>query len=426
MDKLGIESGVQCIFEAMKILLVNATDTGGAAVSTFRIYECLKAKGLQVRVLLQKAKKPETIANSDVFAINNKSIIAKIKYALRLKAEAKLLGNKTNNFSTGFWGISIHNHPWVQWADIVHLNWINDSFLKIRTLSDINKPIIWTLHDMWPFTVGYHYMPDDESILPAIDQVIGDDIPVEMYQKVWLNKSKTYQKMDFTIAGSSTWLTDLAKKAPLFKDKNVVCLPTPVNTEFLKVYDSKKARKELNLPSDKKVLLFGSFNVLADKRKGFAELKEALIKLDKDKPELKNYIVLSILGRPNSDSIADIPFECIFLGFKSSEESIMPCYHAADLFVLPSLQDNLPNMCLESLACGTPVVAFNIGGVPDMVKPPLNGFLANSVNEMAEMIDVALNKSTFSKIEIQDDLERRFGHAALFNEYKKLYSSLLT
>ena len=141
----------------MRIVLVNATDSGGAGMATFRLYHALKKLGVEVKVLLQKAKKPEIQENPDVHTLIN-SPFAKVKYLLRTKRERALIGSENpKNFSSGMTGVSIKNHELIKWADVVHLHWINDSFLKTEELSTLGKPIVWTLHDMWPYSCGAHF-----------------------------------------------------------------------------------------------------------------------------------------------------------------------------------------------------------------------------------------------------------------------------
>lgn len=363
----------------MRILLVNTTDSGGAGIATFRLYHALKKAGAEVRILLQKAKKPDTRANPDVKIIASDTL-KKIFYYFRTRREHILIGSEARlNFSTGRTGISIKKHPWVKWADVVHLHWINDSFVKLSELQRLNKPLVWTLHDMWPYSSGTHYEPDSTSIQPPVNSKIRE--------RIWSHKKTVYPSLSLTAVCPSEWLANLARRSETFASVDVNAIPNPIDTSVYRPLNPNK-RNAFGISEDKTVALFGSFNVLGDERKGFAELSSALQKLHEARAELNDKLEIAVIGRQD-DAMADlIPYPVHFLGFHSTDQALVDCYSVADFFVIPSKQDNLPNMCLEAVACGLPVVGFNIGGVPDMVIDGKNGFLVEAfdTSQMADAI----------------------------------------
>ncbi|MCB0737644.1 MAG: glycosyltransferase [Bacteroidetes bacterium] len=381
----------------MKVTLVNTSDVGGAAVATFRLYHALKKAGVDVKVLLQKAKKPETLQNNDVAVwINNKT--RKWKYLIRHYQERQLsgTGKSFSNFSSGQFGVNIANHEFITRADVVHLHWVNDNFIGIKNLAQIQKPIVWTFHDMWPINGGFHYM-EDELALQELSKEDLADSRSQLYAKCYLQKAEVYSEIEWMGITPSVWLSKLANQAPLTSNYNVVPIPNPIDIEVYKPGDKASARKRFGISQEAKVILFGSFNVLSDQRKGFAHLKNALDALAKKAPNSK--IELAVIGRRNDDMVEQVPFKVHFLGFHSSDADLVECYQVADVFALPSEQDNLPNMCMEALSCGIPVVAFNIGGVPDMVVPNKTGLLSElgHTEQMANNLTQILLDDTLQK-----------------------------
>lgn len=410
----------------MKITLVNATDSGGAGVATMRLYAALKKQGVDVKVLLQKVKKQELLANADV-ATWIRTPLAKALYGVRHLKEKKLVGKGSGwqNFSSGMYGVSAASHPFVDRADIVHLHWINDNFISIEGLKSFGKPLTWTFHDMWPYTSGHHYEDDHKSIqMPE-----KTDSGLEM--KIWEKKKFIYPSVNLTCVTPSRWLGNLAEQAPVLSGKSVHAIPNPIDPDVYKPKSKQVSRKAFDISEDAFVILFGSFNELADERKGFLRLKEALDLVKKEIGESASKIELAVIGRRNDELAAQVPFKVHFLGFHNSDEALAKCYNVADVFALPSSQDNLPNMCMEALSCGIPVVGFNIGGVPDMVIEGRTGFLA-TLGQSSEMADALVQ--LFLRPELRSDMSQnarehvlsQFSEEVVGKKMLTLYRSLLS
>ena len=393
-------------------------------MATMRLFRALRKNGFQVGVTLQKAKREDTRMEMGV-SVLSKNPLRKAQYVYRHILERELVKPYSNKlFSTGLAGNKLSGLPGVRKADILHLHWVNDNFLSLRSLMKVRKPIVWTMHDMWPFTGGLHYMQDSDAVKDP--KQLSEE---KIYEKLWELKLNLYKDINLTMVSPSNWLAELARQSPLLHGKRVEVIPNPIDTKVYASVDKEAARASLGLDQSKINVLFGSFNVLEDKRKGFPVLKEALHSVAKNRPDLLERFRLIVLGRPNEALVNELPFEVRFTGFKSTDSDIVNCYNAADVFVLPSLQDNLPNMCLEAIACGLPVLAFDLGGIPDMVENGKNGFLvkpedssalANSLVEMIDNEGLRQDMQAASTVKAQE-----FSQERVALSFEDLYGSLV-
>ncbi|MCX7978627.1 MAG: glycosyltransferase, partial [Bdellovibrionaceae bacterium] len=255
-------------------------------------------------------------------------------------------------------------------------HWVQGEMLSIGAIAKLSSssiPIVWTLHDMWAFCGAEHYAED----FRWRDGYNSDNRPkhergIDLNRWVWIKKKK-WKKMQ--IITPSRWLADCAKNSALMKDWPVIHLPNAIDLDFWSPIEKTKAKELLGVSLRKKVILFGAAGGTRDPRKGFDLLLEALKfaaeRLSKDEVEIL------IFGSGDCGFIGEIlGIRTRFLGKLSDELSLKVAYNAADVFVMPSRQDNLPNTVVESLSCGTPVVGFAIGGIPDLVEHKKNGFIA--------------------------------------------------
>lgn len=307
--------------------------------------------------------------------------------------EMKLFTRKDKGrFSIGDVGLDIRDNELVKEADILHLHWINEGFLSIRSirkLNKLNKPIVWTFHDMWGFTGGCHYSGECRRY-----QAVCGSCPYlkhssehDLSNKFHLNKSGIFRNIDLTIITCSKWLSEITLQSSIFANGDVTPVPNTLKVDIYKPMDQQACRQKLKLPQDKFLLLFGTLNT-KEERKGFSYLRRSLQHLSGVRPSLREKIELIVFGTSSPEELQDFPFKINSLGRIGDDNKLAVCYNAADLFLAPSLEDNLPNTVMESLACGVPVAAFNIGGIPEMVDHKLNGYLAKekSVEDLAEGI----------------------------------------
>lgn len=345
----------------MKIVILNTSErTGGAAVAAGRLSKALKQAGIQVDKLVRE----DTWLNRFRF------------YWERLIIFLCNRLNRKNLFAVSIanTGTDLSGHPLVKGADIIHLHWINQGFLSLRDIEELvkqNKPIVWTMHDMWPCTGICHHARDCEMFQTKCRACFflkseGKDLSTSVFDK----KLSLYKNANITFVGCSRWLSDRARKSALLQEKAVLSIPNPINMEVYHPMDQNVPRGLLGLPSGKKLLLFGALNV-TDKRKGIDFLIEALRKLEKQDVELV------VFGQVKDDIRGLFPVPIHSMGYLSDESKIVALYNAVDMFITSSLEENLPNTIMESMACGTPCVGFATGGIPEMIDHRVNGYVAN-------------------------------------------------
>jgi len=265
-------------------------------------------------------------------------------------------------------------------ADIVHIHWIASGFVRIESLEKFDIPIVWTMHDMWPFTGGCHY--DDDcgryrqqcSLCPAI----GSDNDRDLARSVFRRKLQHWRNLDLTLVSPSKWLAGCAKESALFGERRVEVIPNGIDSAKFFPVEKSVARKLIQAPQDKKIILFGAMNASSDKRKGYDYLIPAMKRLAGD--GWADRACLVIFGAPQGRDSPDFGIPAIYLGELKDDLSMAVVYSAADVFVAPSVQDNLPNTVMEAIACGTPCVAYDIGGIPDMIEHKKTGYLAKHLD----------------------------------------------
>lgn len=395
----------------MNILHVNTFEHGGAARACIRLHQGLLQQNINSKLLFRDQSSNQ-IKETYAFKSLIKTRSQRLTFRFRWKFDFAQKSNKLKNLPSGFepfqFPTSIYDitrHPQYNWADIINLHWVAD-FLDYPTFFTKNKkPVIWTLHDQLAFSGGYHYEKG---------------FPFESYRdlihKNLSIKEKALVKTDLHVIAPCQWMLEKSNKSNVFGAYNHEKIPYGINTNTFKVFDTSFSRDVLGLPKDRKILLFVADNIM-NKRKGLNYLLEALPLLQ------DNSFALAVLGShmPNQQQLPNIHF----LGRIQDERLMALAYSAADLFVIPSVEDNLPNTVIESIACGTPVVGFRIGGIPDMILHGKNGLLCDKINseQLGLTIKAALETS-FDKQWIRKDAVKRFDQSIQAKKYIQLYKSI--
>ncbi|ADE35624.1 glycosyltransferase family 4 protein [Methanohalophilus mahii] len=406
----------------MNPLLINTSDIhGGAARAAYRLHQGMQQIGMNSKMLVQKKS-----------SADNSVIGPKFNFWNKLSGVRNLADRFPLQMYRGF-----QNTPWSpQWLpnnidkkidriepDIVHLHWICGGFVPISQVAKIKQPIVWTLHDMWAFTGGCHYNGTCDKYKQECGgcQQLGSNREDDLSRWVWRRKKKYWEDLDFTVVTPSNWLADCARSSSLFEDKRIEVIPNGLDLQKYKPVDKEEAREALNLPQDKNLVLFGAMNSTKDKRKGFQYLKAAINMLSED---LEFEAI--VFGNSGSDDQLDIPVN--YLG-RIPDNMLTSVYSAADMFVAPSLQDNLPNTVMEALACGTPSVAFDIGGMSDMIVHKENGYLAKpfDTEDMAKGMEwVVASDQRKQKLSegSRKYVENKFELEHIARKYTNLYSEI--
>ena len=419
----------------MKILIINKSlKNGGAAIAAKRLFDALKQNGSEVKMLVEGSV-DET---EDIKCIaHNKPEKRKTLFRFALERLYFLPYEKNKSvryqFSPAKVGIDISQHPWVQEADIIHLHWINHGFLSLdglKKLFELNKPIVWTMHDMWPFTGGCHYVGTCDRFMEGCGHcpMLRFSGKHDLSARIYGQKENIWAKTHIYGVGCSEWMADLARKSGLMQGQQITSIPNPIDTNIFKPLDKKECRTAFDLPTNKRLLLFGAANI-NDPRKGVKQLIHALELLNESHPELNEDLELVVFGKSNEEHLNSLPYKWHSIQFLSDTHKIAQLYNCADAFVLPSLEDNLPNTVMESLACGVPVVAFDIGGVPQMIKHNETGYLskANDCEDLAQGIFHILFEYDTEKLQIsaRNFVLENYSNNLIAQRYTDLYTSLL-
>lgn len=418
----------------MNVTLINKTDSeGGAAVACNRLLQALKSVNFEARLLVQKKSK----SDNAIISTTNSKLKSKLNF-LRFSYERLVFYFQEQSpeirfaFSIANTGEDISNHDIISHSDILHLHWFNMGFLSmfdLEKLTELNKPIVWTLHDMWAFTGGCHYSGTCEKFKSECGNCsfLKKPNPKDLSSRLWKQKHEVYKKSDIVFVTCSRWLASVAKKSRLLKGFRIESIPNPIDTNIFCPKDKAEVRKKLNLPEDKILILFASANIF-DKRKGLDYLIHALIEMKNQHPETLENVELVLFGKAKHEINSLLSYKAINLSYLNSESKIADVYSAVDLFVLPSLEDNLPNTVMESLACGTPVVAFKNGGTPEMIDHQKNGYLAKykSATDLAKGIHQILFQSDREQFSAnaRKKVMENYTQEIVAKKYIEIYKSL--
>ena len=363
----------------MRVLIVNTSErTGGAAIAANRLMHALNRNGVEAQMLVRDRK-------TDALEV------VSIPQSWRLKAnflwERGVIWLNNGLSKQGIFQVDIANAgtdittlPAFQQADVIHLHWVNQGFLSLKNLERIcasGKPVVMTLHDQWYFTGICHYSSNCEKYMTQCEKCPMLKGPgIDLARRVYNRKREIYEGRNITFVGCSRWMADLARKSSLTRGHTVTNVPNAIDTDVFKPMDKLEARRRHNLPMDKKLLLFGAQRI-TDKRKGFDFLVEACEHISMHHPTLPGQLEVVVLGGDAPSVKELLPLPVHIVNYLSNEDDIAQLYNAVDLFVTPSLQDNLPNTIVEAMSCGTPCVGFDVGGIPEMINHKQDGYVAD-------------------------------------------------
>ncbi len=386
----------------MKVLLINTSErTGGAAIACNRLMDALKNNGVKARMLVRD-KQTDRLT---VTALHP-SIMLPVKFIYeRLVIFIHNRFNRKNLFQVDIanTGTDITKLNEFKNADVIHLHWVNQGFLSLSNLDKIihsGKKIVITMHDQWYFTGVCHYSGNCNKFQTSCSKC--DLLKGTFYditQSTFNKKQNIYKDANITFVSCSKWLGNIAKTARLTQGHKVVSIPNAIDTDLFRPCDKVEARKKCNLPTDKKLILFSSQRI-TDKRKGFELLVKACEIIKESNPSLASHIGVVVLGGQSDVVQSQLPFQVFPISYVSDQQQIVSLYNAVDIYVTPSLQDNLPNTIVEAMSCGVPCVGFNVGGIPEMIDHKQNGYVAEYRNakDFANGIEWTLSQAQYSSL----------------------------
>ena len=414
----------------MNILILNTSErTGGAAIAANRLMKALIDNGINAKTLVLNKQ------TSDKNIISVQSSLIKRKLAQFNFLWERWVIFVHNRFShknlfqvsianTGF---DISGHPLVKSADIIHIHWINQGFLSlnnIKKLVQTGKPIVWTMHDMWISTGICHHSRDCEKYKSGCSDcpfLLGKTAHDLSYKVFTLKKKLDLNRI--TYVGCSGWIANEAKKSALLQNAFITNIPNPIDTTVFKPGDKMDIRQKRRLPINKKLILFASAK-LSDVRKGISYLVEACQYLQQ-----RNIEIVFLGGKIDDNLLHTILLPEHRLGYLHTPADMASAYAACDVFVTPSLEENLPNTIMEAMACGTPCVGFNTGGIPEMIDHKINGYLAKyqDAKDLADGIEWILFEADYQQL--SQNAHRKvidcYSEEIVAMQYMKLYKDAI-
>ncbi len=383
----------------MRILIVNTSEgTGGAAVAASRLAAALNNNG-EKAIMLVRDKTEGRITTCEL----PHRWLMRLRFVWeRFVIYCHLLFDKKHlwEIDIASAGADITSLREFREADVIHLAWVNQGMLSLDSIRKIvksGKPVVWTMHDLWPATSVCHYAGECRNFMSGCS-----DCPLlpaakcrhDIARSVWKRKKRLYRQSGIVFVACSRWLEGQAKRSALLDGMEVTSIPNPIDTAVFCPADKAEAKRHLGIDPEKKVILFAA-QKLTDRRKGAAYLVEALRKFVSCHGEAAGKCVVALLGGDTESLAALLPMPAVPVGYVQGDSRLAQVYNAADVFVLPSLQDNLPNTLMEALACGVPCVAFGVGGIPEMIDHRTNGYVARTADsgDLAEGLHWVLHEA---------------------------------
>lgn len=412
--------------QSLKVLSVCTWLGGGAGRAAYRIHQGVRSLGVDSRMLLKTGNGDDpNIATLEDFLPNNP--LYKAFDWSRNKVKNKIQHSRWNRyperdqvFMSDLRGTDLHGALRKLDYDVLHLHWINNRFVPLEALPK-DKPIVWTLHDSWPFCGVCHYFIECEEYkrkcgcCPFLHSGCFDDLS----HQVWKKKAALYKQLDLHVVSPSRWLADCAKQSSLLGKFPIAVIPNCLDVEAFRPFDKNETK-------ERPLVLFGAVNAATDKRKGFENLLSALRLLERNGHG--NDFELVVFGATESELGMDLSFPIRYVGYVDKKEDLVSLYNKASVMVVPSLTENLSCAIMESLSCGTPVVAFDLGGNGDMIEHQVNGYLAQAKDDadlaagilwcLENNMDHRLGKAGREKV------LKNYSYEVIGQQYKELYETL--
>lgn len=388
---------------AKKILHINFSDkAGGAAIAAFRHNEALNLIGYDSKMLVLNKKS----SNSTVLCPTGNKAIVKLKSIIypTLAHQSVKRYDPYATYSNPIVGFRLADEPAVREADIIVLHWVNNGMISlngVERLLKLGKPVIWFLHDMWPMTGGCHYSLSCDRYetechnCPMLFNREGSVKRKDVSYRILKKKVGKWGGYDnLHILAPSRWLAECASRSAMFRGHDINVFRNVINTDIFKPLEREFARNALNLPLDKKLILFGADSINSP-YKGWSHLKKALENMsDKD-------VECVVFGNSDTTSVLlDSAIKINYVGRMNDDVSLAILYNACDMFVTPSIADNYPNVILEAMSCGLPCVGFNVGGISEMIQHESTGYISSelSSNGLSEGINWILYDSDYQSL----------------------------
>ncbi|WP_425058554.1 D-inositol-3-phosphate glycosyltransferase [Sporomusa carbonis] len=409
----------------MKIAIFSTPDSGGAGKAALRLHNGLNQIGEDSTLFV----KWKTVNNNTIVQLQSPEINNRIFEKCVLDQFMSNVYDGNTMCSAMYPSIGFNYLKRIEDFDIVNLHWIS-TFISLESIEKIRKmgkPIVWTLHDQNPMTGACHYTHGCQKYKEECSNCVQLKSNKYNIAQTILKAKLKYLPKDIVIVTPSRWLADCAKQSAVFRNHRIEVIPNSLETDIYRPIDKKRAKSNLGFSASTRVILFGAQD-LKERRKGFVELVD-IVKHIRENEFISGLIrrnELNIVTFGHCSPLLDsmrIPYKS--LGYIDDEQLLRTIYSAADVLALPSLEDNLPNLMLESLACGTPVVAFAVGGMLDIIQDRKNGFLVpiKDTKVFAERISETLNGCSMEAY-CRSFAEENFRLEVQAKRYRQLFQEL--
>ncbi len=417
----------------MRVLLVNTSELkGGAAVATCRLVEALNNNGVKAKLLvgqkqtdaLTVVQLPQSWRHRWHFLWERLTIFLR----LRLRRDHLYAIDIANA------GTDITRLPEFREADVIHLAWVNQGMLSLRGIQQIlasGKPVVWTMHDLWPAAAICHLALGCEKFKTHCQQCAylpGGGSPRDLSYRLFEKKKRVYSRGSIAFVACSKWLAREAAASALTHGHLVTDIPNPISTQVFSPSSKADARRACGLPADKRLVIFAA-QYVSNVNKGMSYLLDACRIIAQRWPDVAQTMGLVVLGGQAADieSLTDLPVYP--MGYVSDQHRMAQLYNASDLFVLPSLSENLPNTIMEAMACGVPCVGFNVGGIPEMIDHRRTGYVARlrDADDLAEGIRWILADADTDMLRHNavQKVAQRYSQQAVAAKYFEVYTEAM-
>ena len=359
----------------MKVLHLSTSNTGGGAFNAAsRLHQGLLDQRAESRMLVQTTAGSDPLVTAKL--TRHAPQLAFLRYFLDALPALGSRRGRGATFTPAMIPDSLARDVAAAAPDLVHLHWVAGGFLRLETLAQIKRPLVWTLHDSWPFTGGCHVPQECRRYMDSCGACpqLASGREHDLSRKVWNRKQKTWRQLSLALVAPSRWMARCAGDSSLFRGRRIEVIPNGLDLGFVRPIDKMEARRALGLPEDRRFVLFGAVRGLSDSNKGAQYLMPALGNLAR--AGLGQKVELLVFGRDIPDQKLDLGLPTRYLGYFQDQQDLNRLYSAADLFLAPSRQENLPCTVMEAMACGTPCVGFDVGGMPDLITHGVDGYLA--------------------------------------------------
>ena len=412
----------------LKVLhLSTYDDQGGAAKAAYRIHKSQQTLGIDstLMVLSKKLNDPSVVLPSSF------DHFSKLKFVQNIKADQALISKyikiKKVLISAGKVGCNLVNEINKSDYDIINLHWINN-MLSISEIGRITKPIVWTLHDMWPFSGIFHYGHEkNDGLIEPKDY--SDQIKKinELDATCLSQKIATWKDVPISVISPSRWLTESAKNSSVFKKSPISTIAHPVDSNIFFPYNMKSSRKELNLPIDEKLILFCPLSPVNNLIKGWSTILEIFQLLEINHPRIYTLVICG-----DKEKKYPLPFKSIWLEQIDDDQRLAKLYSAVNLVLCPSTQEALGQVAVEAQACGTPVIASDVGGFKDTIINNMSGMriavgdLHSFSKAIINIIDQVPNKLEGKVIPTtaSQHIINHYGYEVIAEQYFNIYKKI--